>query len=475
MKTAGRRRPIRAPFVSSIAPAVLLALVGLAAGTTSSSVARASTPEASVWTIHTRLVSSVPASDDTVRAFLERFRLVFSSEVNAQLSSLELEVPGGEAAKLTPYSSDDSAHVLLADAPLLAAGRHTLRWQTVSVDGHPVSGTITFHVAEEAASVVDAVAVQAGSEAEVDAGAAEVEAGTEAVAEAAVDADERPGLGETLVGGLGMALLLAFAGLLWFTGTGALAAESRLRRAALVLGTGAAVLMALGLATWTAQVTPPGSGLDGLGTALGTRSGVVGLVKLLLVVVAVLSLLGSRGRAAAFLALLAVVAGALSGHPAGISPYVAVPANGLHLGAAAIWAGGLSLLILCPDGPSIEAEDDSDRWRYRDVAKAVSAAALLAVLLVTGSGIVQSFLFVGGLGEYFGTRYGWAVVLKVIGLVALVLFGAYHRLRLLPAVRSGEDPHGGSLRRSVRLEMIVMLLVVLLAAYLARITPPAGH
>ena len=59
------------------------------------------------------------------------------------------------------------------------------------------------------------------------------------------------------------------------------------------------------------------------------------------------------------------------------------------------------------------------------------------------------------------------------GLIVLVGFGALHRTRVIPAFERDGDTAG--LRRTVRLETIVMLAVVMLAAWLARVSPPAGY
>lgn len=175
------------------------------------------------------------------------------------------------------------------------------------------------------------------------------------------------------------------------------------------------------------------------------------------------------GRAAAGLALVALLTGAAAGHAAGISPWVSVPANAIHLGAVSVWLGGLLLLLLVPDGPT----DGSGRWHYDSVLRAVSGAALLSVLLITASGMVQSAVFVGDLAAFTGTTYGRGVLLKWAGLIMLIGFGAYHRSRTIPAVQQDADSRG--LRRTVRFETIVMLVVVMVAAWLARVSPPAGY
>lgn len=107
------------------------------------------------------------------------------------------------------------------------------------------------------------------------------------------------------------------------------------------------------------------------------------------------------------------------------------------------------------------------------VARSVSAAALFAVVLIAASGVVQSFQFVDDLGAYTSTPYGRGLLAKWVGFLILVGFGAYHRFRVMPDLE--EDRDGRALRRMVRFETIVMLTVVMVAAWLARVSPPAGH
>jgi len=175
------------------------------------------------------------------------------------------------------------------------------------------------------------------------------------------------------------------------------------------------------------------------------------------------------GRGAAVCALVALVVGAASGHTAAFSPWLTVPVNAVHQGAVAIWLGGLLLLVLAPDAPA----DGSDGWQYAVVARSVSAAALFAVVLIAASGSLQSLQFVDELGAYTSTPYGRGLLVKWTGFLILVGFGAYHRLRVMP--RLEEDGDGRALRRMVRLETIVMLAAVMVAAWLARVSPPAGH
>jgi copper transport protein len=230
--------------------------------------------------------------------------------------------------------------------------------------------------------------------------------------------------------------------------------------------------LAVELLMWLAEVRPPGvSGFDSVETSFATRTGQIALARIVLAALAFMMLAGvGHGRLAAVLALLAAVLGGATGHSASVTPAVAVPINALHLGAVSIWLGGLVLLVLCPAVPTSR----SASWRYRDVVRSVSSAALLAVVLVLVTGLVETFLYLPDLASLFGSAYGRLILLKAAGLVVLAGVGAYHRFRILPAQEADALAGGRAVRRTVRLEALLMVLRIVLAALLARISLPAG-
>ncbi|MGB5525438.1 MAG: CopD family protein, partial [Gemmatimonadota bacterium] len=253
-----------------------------------------------------------------------------------------------------------------------------------------------------------------------------------------------------------------------YCGSSTILREPRIGRATTLLGWAALLLLGAQQLAWTVSVVPTGAGFTGVTATLGSATGVAGLSRLLLVLVALVAL-PRYGRVSAGLALSAVVVGAMSGHAVTISPWITMPAKIVHLGAASVWLGGLLLLVLAPDGP----EDGSDAWHFGALVRAVSGAALLSVVLIAASGIIQSARLVGDLSAYWGTPYGRGVLAKWAGLLVLIGFGAFHRFRAIPKLEPAAGGRG--LRRTVRLETIVMLAVVMLAAWLARVPPPAGH
>lgn len=94
----------------------------------------------------------------------------------------------------------------------------------------------------------------------------------------------------------------------------------------------------------------------------------------------------------------------------------------LHIIGAAVWLGGLLLLVVVR--PLI------DRRRIADVVARYSSIALYAFVIVAISGTVRAAL---GLREWSAllSPYGAILGVKVVALVVLGLFGAWYRTRLI--------------------------------------------
>ncbi|MGD8494976.1 MAG: copper resistance protein CopC [Gemmatimonadales bacterium] len=420
--------------------------------------------------LHTELKESTPARDTTLATPLETVVLVFSEPVEPKLSSIRWFGPAGDTLSLEVSAPDDQPEVLIASAPPAADGPQRLEWRTVSVDGHQVSGTIPFTVR---------LSAPAGREA--GAGPDSVAGSGESAPGAREEPETRPVAPSTArlaVGGIGMLCLLGFAGLLWFGMGTTILDEPRTHRLTSVLGLGATVLLALDAVLWLAQVRVPGTDLAGtLSAVLDTRSGAVVAAQVALAALAFLVFTGTHAvRFGAFVGMLAVVVGALGGHQASIDPLISLPANGLHLGAAAVWTGGILLLGIWPSRIEPGQPGPDVGWTFPRIALRVSSAALLASTTILVTGVVQDVLYLPSIGALFSSTYGYLLLAKTGGFLALVGFGAYNKFRLIPALVAETHGEAGPtpLRRSVRLELIVVVVVVLVAVALAQVPPPVG-
>ena len=150
-------------------------------------------------------------------------------------------------------------------------------------------------------------------------------------------------------------------------------------------------------------------------------------------------------------------AGDLAGHN------VAVNSILLHTIGAAVWLGGLLMLVVLRGRPDVDTP--------RVVAR-YSTLAIAAFVVVAVSGVARSVVALGDWSALW-TPYGAILIAKVVLLGGMGLLGAWYRTRLIPKL-SGE-------RASRWFWMLVLCEVALMglasgaAAALARTPPPTGE
>ena len=134
----------------------------------------------------------------------------------------------------------------------------------------------------------------------------------------------------------------------------------------------------------------------------------------------------------------------------------------LHIIGAAVWLGGLLLLIAVR--PAL------DRRRIPDLVARYSSIALAAFVLVAVSGTVRAAI---GLQEWSDllSPYGAILGIKVVALVGLGLFGAWYRTRLIGRMRSS-DAASRPFWMLIAFELALMGVASGAAAALARTPPP---
>jgi putative copper export protein len=136
----------------------------------------------------------------------------------------------------------------------------------------------------------------------------------------------------------------------------------------------------------------------------------------------------------------------------------------LHLLALAFWMGSLP--------PLARAAARADAALIRDWSR----AGVVAVVVLAATGGVLAALLLRSPASLAGSWYGWALIAKLLLVVALVGLALRHRLALTPALAEGVPGAGARLARSIRIEMIVAVLVFWAAAELVSVHPPdLGH
>jgi methionine-rich copper-binding protein CopC len=109
---------------------------------------------------HTELVGGSPGPGDVLRTPVTELTLTFASDLLAEGSQILVRDSNGvDRARGTAVSG---ASMRVGVKPLRSAGRYTVAYRAVAVDGHPITGSYRFTVsraaAEAAADLPDAAA-----------------------------------------------------------------------------------------------------------------------------------------------------------------------------------------------------------------------------------------------------------------------------------------------------------------------------
>ena len=103
---------------------------------------------------HDELVASSPAEGATVSNAPSRVELQLSAPAQALGTRVQVRGPDGAVVSQdSPRLRDATVAQPLGDD--LPAGKYTVQWRVTSADGHPVSGTFTFTVAQGAGPAPD--------------------------------------------------------------------------------------------------------------------------------------------------------------------------------------------------------------------------------------------------------------------------------------------------------------------------------
>ncbi|MCY1693971.1 cytochrome c oxidase assembly protein [Curtobacterium sp. SL109] len=176
----------------------------------------------------------------------------------------------------------------------------------------------------------------------------------------------------------------------------------------------------------------------------------------------------SRGMVAltAGVAMIGLVPLAQQGHAAGTASHdAAVTALGLHLVGAALWIGGIVMLVL--------VRGVVTQGRLAAVVGRYSSIALGCFVLVAVSGVASAQIRVGALSNLF-SPYGALVLVKIGAIVALGVLGAVQRRRTVVALAATPARHRPFWTLIV-VELAVMGVAAGFAAALGRTAPPVSQ
>jgi len=136
----------------------------------------------------------------------------------------------------------------------------------------------------------------------------------------------------------------------------------------------------------------------------------------------------------------------------------------MHLLCAAFWLGALGPLL-------IAARDGSDR----EVALLASrfgklALGVVALLLAAGAGVLWTLI--GDAAQFWSSDYGRMMAVKLLIVAALLSIAAVNKLYLTPKLLSGDAKAVIQFRRSVKTEMVMGALILLITATFTTVAGP---
>lgn len=384
---------------------------------------------------HAQLLTTEPTANAVLQSEPQSVRLVFNEPVTPLAIAL---VSANGASRDLLDQTVGGENLMVTLPPEIGEGTHVLSWRVVSVDSHPVAGSLVFSVGE-ASGTADLPAVETTRETAL---------------------------------ALWLSKTLVFAAL--FIGTGgaifSLAAPLsgpswRIALSMSALGLALAPL-SLGLHGADAMGLAPGSLLTETAWATGFAT-TYGTTMLLLLATFGLSMLVLLLPALTWIAwpawALAAVSLAISGHAGAADPqWLTRVAVALHIGGILFWVGALVPLWYWLR----ESNDAANRALAR-----FSRFIPFAVAPIVVSGLVLAVVQLGAPGPAWLTAYGYILTAKLGLLVVLFGLAVWNRAQLTGPALAGQLQARYRLRQSIRLELLIVVFVLALAAGW-RFTPP---
>jgi len=173
-----------------------------------------------------------------------------------------------------------------------------------------------------------------------------------------------------------------------------------------------------------------------------------------------------RLQAAAIIgAILAATSFAWVGHIHALRPNtLPTLVLSLHLLGAAFWLGALTpLLIVARHGSGAPIGLVVARF-------AATALGVVGTLVVAGA--ILLWILIADAAEFWGSDYGRMLAMKLVAVALLLGVAALNKLYLTPRLLRGEDGAAGALRRSIKVEMILGGVILLITAAFTSTTGP---
>ena len=163
---------------------------------------------------------------------------------------------------------------------------------------------------------------------------------------------------------------------------------------------------------------------------------------------------------------------AFGGHAiGGDTPYLAVPADIVHVIAGSAWLGTLAVILIVGIPAALKTPDDTrPGGRVASLINRFSPIALLCGGSVVATGLGSSVIRLPRLDSLWTTIYGFVLILKLLFVLFLFAAGAWNWRRMKPRL-TGDDAIS-PMRSSASFELLLAAVVLMLTAVLVALETP---
>lgn len=439
---------------------------------------------ASILFAHAKLESSVPAAGSTVEEAPTTVELRFSVRIQSAMSAISVvAISSGTAVSVGALETADAGKAISVQLPNLEPGSYRVNWRALSADDHMIEGEFEFQVGTALSDVPPSRPSE--DHAGMDHSTHEVES-----------AVSWP---QSLVRWLiyiGMTLLAGGLALRLFVADGELSRSETFNGRMIIAVAVGSTLLLIGLLVALALQTRIVTGTINTSSAISilreTSFGLPWMLQAatvlfsLALIVAARTISSSPAKRALFvgafvLSLITLLGSSLSGHArAAMNEYsFAIFSDWLHLAAASIWVGGLFVIAFTIPPVLRGIDPDTANERLAKLVRRFTRLAIPAVILLALTGLYNSWIHVDSFSALIETTYGQVLLIKVAIAGLMVVLGGINGFilqRRLEARSTGSEGKTGSgLFRNVRVEGLLALAVLLLAALLAFLPPARDH
>lgn len=412
-----------------------------------------------VASAHNSLVSSDPADGAVLAEAPTEVVWTFDKPVPLDTLTVTLVDASGVRSDLSGSRHGPTGEqIVITPLPALEPGPISLRWRLVGADGHPVTSRIDVTIEAPAASTVPTT-----------------------VAPSVEATDDRTSTPSVVRWILRLAAYAAIVGVVGVVLVSTLVWPDAIRQPRLrpFVSQGLVATAVLGLLQALVVASdisgePFWRSFDSLDAAMGTDAGMAFMVRVVIAVGMWLVLFGQpivseqALRAASLLPAFGLLTTwAFAGHArsqraAGLG----VVADVAHHAAAATWLAGLGVVAWSV----VPGRDPGEAAR---LVSRFSQVALVSVVVLVGTGVIQSARLLGGAAALVDTTHGRLLALKVALVGGMLLLAKGSRRRIAdPQWRDEEHPPAlGAIRRSVVREFSIGAIVIAMTAAMVTSQP----